>query len=139
MWKPYTVIILYFIKRIFLLPIFQTLFSENCCFLDNFDQNLFLVQKCKDTYKSGAKNDFKLIFCHFLSISLHYWTKNRFWSKLSKKGQFSLNKVRKMANKNIFSIKYEMITVYGFHIDFQFRGQLSLPRDIQMVMTSPWL
>ena len=31
-----------------------------------------------------------------------------------------------------------MLTAYGFHIDFQFRDQKSLPRDLQMVLASPW-
>ena len=45
-----------------LLAIFQTLFSENCQFSDNFDENRFLDQTCKCKNKKGPKYDFKLIF-----------------------------------------------------------------------------
>ena len=62
-----------------------------------------------------------------------------FKGKLTKLGIFSLNKVWKITNKNKFLMKYKMITVYGFHIDFQFHGQMSLPRDLQMLMSSSWL
>ena len=40
-----------------------------------------------------------------------------------------------MGNKNIFLIKYKMITVYGFHIDFQFRPYLTLLGGSQMVQS----
>ena len=79
MWKPYTVIILYFIGKNFLLAIFQTLFSENCQFSDNFDENKFLDQMCKCKNKKGPKYDFKLIFWQFLLTPLHLLTKNGIW------------------------------------------------------------
>ena len=31
-----------------------------------------------------------------------------------------------------------MLKMYDFHMDFQFPGQKSLPRDLQMDMASPW-
>ena len=32
-----------------------------------------------------------------------------------------------------------MLTIYDFHIDFQFWTNLALPRDFQMALTHPWL
>ena len=40
-----------------------------------------------------------------------------------------------MSNKIFFNKKQKMFTAYGFHIDFQFRGQKSLPRDLWMAQT----
>ena len=53
-------------------------------------------------------------------------------------GLILLNKVGKITNKKIFFIKYKILTAYGFHIDFQFRDQKSLPRDFQMELAIPW-
>ena len=77
------------------------------------------------------------ILGQFLSIPSHYLDKNRFWSRSSKNWQFSENKVWKMTDKFFFPIKYKMLTVYGFHIDFQFWAKMSLPRDLQMDMAPP--
>ena len=46
----------------FLLLIFQTLFTENCPFFDNFDQNLFLHESRNDFDKNGPKVNPDLIF-----------------------------------------------------------------------------
>ena len=32
-----------------------------------------------------------------------------------------------------------MLRIHDFHIDFQFRTNLILPRDFQMALTHPWL
>ena len=49
---------------------------------------------------------------------------NAFLAKILKKNvDFLLNKVRKIANKNFFMIKYKMLYIYDFHIDFQFQAQ----------------
>ena len=43
-----------------LLLIFQTLFTENCPFFDNFDQNLFLHELQNDFDKNGSKRNSKI-------------------------------------------------------------------------------
>ena len=53
-------------------------------------------------------------------------------------GLILLNKLGKTTNKNFFFIKYKILTAYGFHIDFQFHDQKSLPRDLQMELATPW-
>ena len=53
-------------------------------------------------------------------------------------GLILLNKVGKITNKKFFFIKYKILTAYGFHIDFQFRDQKSLPRDLKMELATPW-
>ena len=53
-------------------------------------------------------------------------------------GLILLNKVGKITNKIFFFIKYKILTAYGFHIDFQFRDQKSLPRDLKMELATPW-
>ena len=50
-------------------------------------------------------------------------------------GPILQNKVGKITNKIFSFIFYKMLTTYGFHIDFQFWHQKSLPRDLQMVQT----
>ena len=126
------------LKKKILLLIFQTLFTEYCPFLHNFNQNLFLAKSLNGLYKECAKISLKLIFGQFLLKPLSGLAKNKFWLKLSKNGQILVNKVCKMSNKIFFSMKYEMLTAYDFHIDFQFQDQKSLPRDLWMVMASPW-
>ena len=49
--------------------------------------------------------------------------------KIAKNEVFLLNKVQKMTKQNFFFIKSKMLTIYDFHIDFQFRAHRSLPRD----------
>ena len=120
MGKSYIVNIFDFIGKIFLLVIFGTLFSENWPFLDNFDKNLVLVKSAKHFYKNFQKIYSYLNSEPFLSKCLIDLTKNKFLSKLSKNGQFPLNKVPKITNKKIFPIKSKMFTIYDFHIDFHF-------------------
>ena len=76
-----------------LLVIFETLFTENCPFSDNFDQSLFLVKLLKGFFKSCLEVNLRLNFDQFLQILCHDLTKNKLWSKLSENGQFSVNKV----------------------------------------------
>ena len=137
MWKPHAVSILCFMGKIFLLIIFQTLFTENRPFFDNFGPNWLLVLSLVGKIKICAEVNLWLNFDHFLLIPYRGLTKNKLCSKLSKNGRFAVNKVRKMKNKKCFPIKYKMLTACGFHIDFQFWVQKSLPRDFQMVMASP--
>ena len=66
MWKSYIVSILDFIVKKFLLVIFWTLCSENWPFLDNFDQNLFLVKSMKHFNKNCPKINSQLNFEPFL-------------------------------------------------------------------------
>ena len=47
-------------------------------------------------------------------------------------GQFLLDEVKKISNDGIFLMKYKMLRMYDFHIDFQFQVKKSLPRDLQM-------
>ena len=129
--------ILYFIGKNVLLVVFQTLFTENCQFFEDFDQNLFLPKLCNGINRNCQKVHHKIDFGHFSSIPFYNLGKKRFWSKSLKKWQFSVNKVWKMTNKIYFPIKYKMLTVYGFHIDFQFWAKMSLPRDLQMDMAPP--
>ena len=111
MWKPYTVSILYFIGKKILLVIFQTLFTENCQFFEDFDQNLFLSKLWKGIYKNCPKIYHKWDFRHFSLIPFHYLGKNRFWSKSSKNWQFSVNKVWKITNNIFFPLKYKMLAM----------------------------
>ena len=69
----------------------------------------------------------------FLWKQLTDLIKNKFLSKLSKNGQFSLHKVQKMTNKYFFTIKSKMLTIYDFHIDFHFWVHLTTLRGLQMV------
>ena len=62
MWKTHAVSISYLLGKKFLLLIFQTLFTENCPFFDNFDQNLFLHESRNDFDKNGPKVNPELIF-----------------------------------------------------------------------------
>ena len=130
MWKPYAVSILYFLGKIFLFVIFQTLFTTNQPFFTNFGPNWLLVQSLVGKIKICPEVNLLLNFDHFLPIPYCGLTKNKLCSKLSKNGRFSVNKVWKMTNKFFFPIKYKMLTACGFHIDFQFRGQKSLSRDL---------
>ena len=88
------------------------------------------------------KNQFEIIFWSIFVNTFtwlgqkHDWVKNRFWAKITKNGQFSLNKGRKCTDRNKYLIKYKMITAYGFRINFQFQVQMSLPRDLQMDIAS---
>ena len=93
MWKPYAVSILYFIGKKCLLVIFQTLFTENCQYFGDFDQNLCLPKSSTGTNKICQKIYHKLDFGHLLLIPFHNLGKKRFWSKSLKKWQFSVNKV----------------------------------------------
>ena len=75
-----------------------------------------------------------------IPVSTVFWTTfvgsyDSFWQKqdFTENWQiwpFFTKKVQKMSNKNFFFIKYKMLTVYGFHVDFQFRAQKWLPRDL---------
>ena len=75
-------------------------------------------------------------FCFYFLI---IWSKTNFGEKPQKNGQLLLNKVQKMTNKIFFLIRYKMLTIYGFHIDFQFWTQKWLPWDLQMSQTPRYL
>ena len=98
--------------------------------------------------KIGPKQGFLTILSHFLQNSHSIWFPHKF-SILAPKvtpkglqivknhyfGPILLNKVGKITNKIFSFIFQKMLTAYGFHIDFQFWHQKSLPRDLQMVQT----
>ena len=71
--------------------------------------------------KCCTKTNFILNFGLLLFLNVNHLSKNRFLSKLSKNGQFLLNEVKKISNDEIFLIKYKMLRMYDFHIDFQFQ------------------
>ena len=85
MWKPYTVIALYFIGKTFLLGIFWTSFSKNCQFLDNFDQNLCLVKYYKGINKNGLKYDFKKVFLTTFADTFTLLDQKQVWVKCVQK------------------------------------------------------
>ena len=63
----------------------------------------------------------KFIFVQHLFIFVIHLSKKGFLSKLSKNGQFLLNEDKKITNDKIFLIKYKMLRMYDFNIDFQFQ------------------
>ena len=71
-----------------LLVIFETLSSQKCPFLVNFDKNLFLPPSSTQINKSCSKFDLELFVKHFLSICVDDGGKNGFLSKLPKNGHF---------------------------------------------------
>ena len=87
-----------FFEIFWLLVIFETLFSEKCQFLGNFDKYLFLPPSSTQISKSGSNFNLKLFLEHVLSICVNNGGKNRYLSKLLKNGHFSLNKVSKITN-----------------------------------------
>ena len=87
-----------FFEIFWLLVIFETLFSEKCPFLGNFDKYLFLPPSSTQISKSGSNFNLKLFLEHFLSICVDDGGKNRYLSKLLKNGHFSQNKVSKIIN-----------------------------------------
>ena len=96
MWKPHILSIFDFIKIIWLLVIFLTLFSENWPYLDNFDKNLFLLKWFSYMNRISPRFYQKPIFEQFLFICAPHRSKIRFLSKLPENGQFLLNKVQKI-------------------------------------------
>ena len=138
MWKSHILSILYFLKKIWLLMIFGTLFSEKCPLLGNFYQNLFLPLSSTQMNKIWSKFNLELLSVHFWFMCVEDLGKNRFWSKLPKNGRFSLNKVPKIINNPKFFKKYKMLRICDFHKDFQFRAKKSLPRDLKMGLAHPW-
>ena len=85
--------------------------------------------------KRSLKFNYKLNLGWFLFKSSIHLTIMHFWLKYWKNVDFLLNKVRKIANKNYFMIKYKMLYIYDFHIDFQFRAKKS---HLQMGLAHPW-
>ena len=67
-----------------------------------------------------SKIAFKLNLGLVLFIHEDHLSKNRFLSKLSENGQFSLNKVQKITNNQNFFIKSKLLRICGFHINSQF-------------------
>ena len=74
-----------FFEIFWLLVIFETLFSEKCPFLGNFDKYLFLPPSSTQISKSGSNFNLKLFLEHFLSICVDDGGKNWFLSNLPKK------------------------------------------------------
>ena len=99
-------------------------------FFGSLGEILFSAKLKQVIHKKVPKTYLELIFEHFLSTAFRDLMKNNFDWKFPKNEQISLNKVQKMTNKIIFSIKSKMLTVYGFHMDFQFWAQKWLPRDL---------
>ena len=121
MWKPYAGSIFDFMDKKILLLIFRTSFSKNWPFLLLFSNILILTKSIKGIAKllpNYNQYDILNIFCHYLWVHL---VKIRFFEKKSKNGQFLLNEVLKISNKNFLSIKSKMLPAQGFHINFQFR------------------
>ena len=118
--------------------IFWTLFSKNYPFSVNFDKTLILPKWGAHMNKICSKIGFKLNLGLVLFIYEDHWSKNSFLSKLSENCQFSLNKVQKITNNQNFFIKSKLLTICGFHIDFQFPAQKWLPRDFQRHLAHPW-
>ena len=85
MWKPHTVSILYLIENFFLLFIFQTLFTANRPFFDNFDQSLLLVKLQKQIAKKLSKFNYKLILGRIRVKPSSDLTKNAVCTKIVKK------------------------------------------------------
>ena len=120
MWKPYIVSFFDFMEKKILM-IFRTSFSKNWPFLLLLSKILILSKLINGKDKSCSKYVNSIYFEHVLSIPLINLDKIRIFEKSSKNGQFSLNEVLKITNKNFLSIKSKMLPVWGFHINFQFR------------------
>ena len=88
--------------------------------------------------KRSSKFYKKLFSGDFVYICVDYWSKNWFLSKLPKNEHFLLHEVSKITNNQKILREWKMLRICGFHIDFQFWAQKSLPRDLQMDMASPW-
>ena len=136
MWKPYTVIVLYFIRRKILLFIFQTLFRQICQFFDNFDQNQFLDQTCKSINKKGPNCDSNWFFDNLYS-DLYLIDQKLVWVKIVSK-QFSLNKVWKIAQ--FFSNELQNDHSIWFPHRFSFSGPKVTPKGLAGVPDPqvPW-
>ena len=118
MWNSYILHFLYFLKKSSSFVILLTLFTRNCPFLYNFDKNLILLIWLTHVNEKCAKISFALSPGLFLFKCISHFSKNKFLSKLTKNGQFLVNKVQKITSDNFFSIKYKMCRMCDFHIDF---------------------
>ena len=86
-----------------LLLIFETLFSEKCPFLGNFDKYLFLPPSSTHMDKKCHENNSKLNLEPLLVICVDDGGKNTFLSKLPQNGHFLQNKVPKIRNNQKIS------------------------------------
>ena len=82
MWKPYAVDISYFIRKNFLLLIFQTLFTENWSIYDNFDTDLNLVESIISIYRKRVKINFECDFGPFFVSNLSLFDLKQVWVKI---------------------------------------------------------
>ena len=69
---------------------------------------------------------------HLLLKNLNDSTEIQYLWKRSNNGRIPENKVPKITNKKIFSIKSKMGTAYGFHIDLKFQADLPWLSGLQM-------
>ena len=74
-------------------------------------------------------------FEHFFFNRHPVWAETEHQRKTPKNGGISVNKVPKITNKKIFSIKSKMGTAYGFHIDLKFQADLPWLSGLQMAQT----
>ena len=95
----------------------------------NFDKSLFLFQSQKDTNKSGAKNDLKLIFLQFFVYTLTLFDqkqvlvkivkKNDDFQKIKSEAAFRLGQNRKSFLFFDQNIDHNNDVIYGHCLDGQ--------------------
>ena len=95
-----------------------------------FQANLILTKQIKDIVENIPGYLLALYSGQLLLIHIIHAGRNKISLKINKNDHFSLNKVQKMRNKKFFFIKYKMLKVYGFNMDFQFWAKKWLPRDL---------
>ena len=135
MWKLYTGSIFDIWPKKILSVIFKTLFTANHPFLDKFSPNLFLVKSPKSFYNFFSKINLELNFDHFWLITYCDLTKKQVLVKIAQKWMICRKQSLKNEKQIFFCKKSKMLPVYGFHIDFQFRPKMLLPRDLWMPQT----
>ena len=79
-----------------------------------------MLQLSTSLNEISTKISFEFNLGPLLFINVNHLSINRFWWNLSKNGQISLYKVKKIIKDQIFFIKCKMQSMCYFHIDFQF-------------------
>ena len=128
MWKLHVLSNFDFMKKIWSFMIFLTLFSKNSPFLDNFDNNLFLLKWFTLLNKNCSKLSFKLSLGLILFVCIDHLSKNWFLSILSKNGEFVLNKVKKIIRYQNFFHKIKIAQNVWFPHRFSIWGPKVTPK-----------
>ena len=103
LWKAHTLSIFCLMKKMLGLVILWTLLYEICLFFSNFSQIWFLAKPLQCFDKNCSKINFIWYYRPILYLCQKDATKNQFWSKLLKMGNFHKANSIKWLSPNFFS------------------------------------